>query len=226
MDKVYGFGDLLKNSAKKLDIFTKLSSMDILINLLFALLVALFIFYIYRVTFRGVVYNYGFNLSLILMCLITATIIMTISSNVALSLGMVGALSIVRFRTAVKDPLDIMFLFWSISAGIAAGAGIYPILIVGSLVIGMVIIIFSKRKFTVKNYVLVIHYEDVAADEVMAVLKKIKYQLKSKSVTNNTTELTVSIKLPHENTKFVDELAGVNGVKNVVLVNYNGEYAQ
>jgi uncharacterized membrane protein YhiD involved in acid resistance len=219
------FNDLIKKSFLKLDVFAKISIFDVVVVVLLTLLVGMFIFYIYKKTFRGVVYNYSFNAALVMMCLITSLIIMTISSNVVLSLGMVGALSIVRFRTALKDPMDIVFMFWAIAAGIASGAGIYPVSIIGSLFVGGILLGLSKIKPSDEVFLLVIHYEESAADEVKRILNKIPYVLKSKTVTSKNTELTVEIRIRDNNTAIVNELSVVSGVIDAVLVSYNGEYA-
>jgi uncharacterized membrane protein YhiD involved in acid resistance len=225
MEKVLNFNDILKKGVLKLDVFEKVSSYDIIFGLFISLLVGMFIFYVYKVCFKGVVYSYTYNVSLVLMCLICSLIIMTISSNIVLSLGMVGALSIVRFRTALKDPMDIIFMFWSISVGIANGAGIYPISIIGSLFVGFVLIIFSKFNLKNTSYIFVIHYSEKASDEVKIKLNKLKYSLKSKSVSGGETELTVEVKVKGDNTLFVEDISSIDGVRDAVLVGYNGEYA-
>lgn len=226
MNDVLNFNDILKKSFTKLDVFAKISVFDVLSCILFTLIVAMFIFYIYKKTFRGVIYNYSFNVALVAMCLITALIIMTITSNVVLSLGMVGALSIVRFRAAVKDPMDIVFMFWSISAGIASGAGIYPISIFGSLFVGLILILLFKRSSKDCIYLLIIHYNESANDEVRRALNRLKkYTTKSKTVSNGNIELTLEVKLKSENTAFVNRISAIEGVKDAALVSYNREYA-
>jgi len=129
----FTFTDLLRNSLSKSDFFGAISVVDILVGLLFAFAISMFIFYIYRKTYNGPLYSHNYNVALVMMTQITALVIMTISSNLVLSLGMVGALSIVRFRTAVKDPMDIVFMFWAIAVGISCGASLFMISIVGSL---------------------------------------------------------------------------------------------
>lgn len=226
MENTLNFSDFLRKSIYKLDVFAKISSIDVIIGLLIALAIALFIFYVYKSTFRGVVYSSSYNFSLMLMCLLTTLVIMTISSNVVLSLGMVGALSIVRFRTALKDPLDIAYMFWAITAGIASGAGIYPIAIIGSLFIGGTIVLFSKLKLSDSNaYILVIQYNQSCNDTVRQVLGKIRYKIKSKTVVREYIELCVEVKVKNNNTYFVNEIAEIPGVKSAVLMGYNGEYS-
>jgi uncharacterized membrane protein YhiD involved in acid resistance len=157
--------------------------------------------------------------------MLTTLIIMTISTNIVLSLGMVGALSIVRFRTAVKDPMDIMFTFWAVTAGIATGAKIYPIAIIGSLAISAVLFILAKRKGKDAPYLLIIQYEEKASEPVKVTLRRMKHVLKSKTVRKDMTEMTVELRLRDDNTAFVTELSSFDGVKDVVLVSYNGDYA-
>ncbi|WP_438446940.1 DUF4956 domain-containing protein [Gorillibacterium sp. sgz5001074] len=225
MDDVFTFKDIFKKSVLKLESFANISYIDVAIGLLISLLIGLFIFYIYKKTFRGVVYSYNFNTTFVLMTMITALVIMTISTNVVLSLGMVGALSIVRFRTAIKDPLDVVFMFWSIAAGIATGAGVYPISIVGSLLIGATLLILSRRKVKDSAYLLIVHYHDSATDGVKYQLNKLVHKLKSKTVRKDQIELTVEVKLKNDNTAFVSEISALEGVRDAVLVSYNGDYA-
>ncbi|OXM86712.1 DUF4956 domain-containing protein [Paenibacillus rigui] len=193
--------------------------------MLIAILIGLFIYYVYKKTFRGVVYSHSYNITFVLMTMMTTLIIMTISSNVVLSLGMVGALSIVRFRTAIKDPIDIVFMFWSITAGIATGAGMYPIAIVGSLVMGATVYLLSKKTTKDSAYLLVIHYTEEANDGVKYHINKLHGVLKSKTVRKERIEVTVEIKLKNDNTVFVNEISALAGVNDVVLVSYNGDYA-
>lgn len=225
MGEQYNFNDIIKNSFLKLDSFAEVSFLNVLITLFLSLAIGLFIYFIYKKTFKGVVYSHSFNVTLVLMTIVTSVVIMTISTNIVLSLGMVGALSIVRFRTAIKDPLDIVFMFWAIAAGIAAGAGVYLVSIVGSIFIGTVVYFLSKKSTKDLIYLLVIHYEEKANDEVKGHLQKLNYVLKSKIVRNNMTELTVEVKLKVDNTAFVNKLSELDGVKDVSLVQYNGDYA-
>lgn len=226
MNTQLNFSDVFKSSF--LEKASSFSATDTLLALGLALAVGLFIFLIYKKTFKGVMYSDSFGISLIVMTLITTLIILAITSNVILSLGMVGALSIVRFRTAVKEPLDIAFLFWSISVGIVLGAGLIPLAIFGSVFIGLVMIIFVNKKSTDNPYILVINCnndntEKSALDFVSQSVKK--YVVKSKTISAHSgIELTVEIRLKEMSTNFVNELSHLSGVNNVVLVSYNGEY--
>ncbi len=198
---------------------------DAAFSLFIALLLGLFIFFIYKKCFRGVVYNYSFNLTLVLMAMITALIILTISTNIILSLGMVGALSIVRFRTAVKDPMDIAFTFWAISAGIATGAKIYPIAVFGSLIIGLTVFLLARYKVKGQAYLLIVHYTEKGDYAVNYHITRLKHTLKSKTIREDHTELVVEMKIKDDNTDFVKELAVIEGVNDVSLVSYTGDYA-
>lgn len=205
--------------------FGSLSSIDILLGLLTAFMAGAFIYGIYKYTYKGVLYSPSFNLTLILMTMITSLVIMTISTNVVLSLGMVGALSIVRFRTAIKDPLDVVFMFWAITAGISSGAGLYLLTLLGIVIVGGVIIVLSKKKYTDTFYLLVIHYEEIAHEDVRRELQKINYTLKSKVIRRNVIEFTAEIRLKVDNTSFMNTLNDIEGVQDVSLVQYNGDYA-
>lgn len=225
MDERINFNDIIKNSFLNSDTFTSVSILEIFIGTIASFLIGLFIYFVYKKTFRGVVYSHNFNVTLVLMTMITSLVIMTISTNIVLSLGMVGALSIVRFRTALKDPLDIVFLFWAISVGIAVGASIYAVAIFGSIFVAIAVFILSKKKWKDVTYLLVLHYDEKAYDEIKLQLVKFNYELKSKIVRNNLTELTLKIKLKVDNTAFVHKLSNIDGVKDVSLVQYSGDYA-
>lgn len=227
MEDTINFQDLFKNSVLNSDAFASVSYVDGLISLVIAFCVGMFIYYVYRKTFRGVVYSYNYNVTFVLMTMITTLIIITISTNIVLSLGMVGALSIVRFRTAVKDPLDIVYMFWAISAGIAIGATIYPLAVGGSLIIGLTLFWLSRKKVRHQPYLLIVRFSgEEASDEVRVRMRKMQYKLKSKTVRKDFTELTAEIQLRDDNTAFVHELSNVPGVVDVALVNYTGDYAQ
>ena len=169
-------------------------------------------------------YSASFGLSLMAMTMITTLVILAVTSNVVLSLGMVGALSIVRFRTAIKDPLDIGFLFWSIAAGITAGAGLYFVAVFGTVLIAIIYIIFSLLKKEKKNYLLIVRYNGEAESNVKAVLGGMKYRLKNKTVNGEMTELTIEVKVKHNDTSSVSRFQEINGVATVTLLEYSGEY--
>jgi len=204
--------------------FTELSPANMIAAMLSALVCGIIIYLVYRFCYKGIVYNDNFNVLLVMITAITGFIIMTISSNVVLSLGMVGALSIVRFRTAIKDPLDIGFLFWSIAAGITAGAGLYFVAIFGTVIIAVIYIIFSLLKKEKKNYLLIVRYNDSAEKNVNAVLGGMKYRLKNKTVNGELTELTIEVKVKHNDTSSVSRFKEIDGVSTVTLLEYSGEY--
>ncbi|NOU84531.1 DUF4956 domain-containing protein [Paenibacillus sp. LMG 31460] len=220
------FQDVVKKSIIHLEAFRNISYIDILLGLAVSFGIGMFIYYIYRKTFRGVVYSYNYNVTFVLMSMITTLIIMTISTNIVLSLGMVGALSIVRFRTAVKDPLDIVYMFWAISVGIATGAKLYPVSLLGSLAVGAALLFLSRRKIREQPYLLIIRHTDESIGELRTRLRQLNYQVKSKTVRKNFTELTLEMRLRDDNTAFVNELSRIEGVQDVSLINYTGDYAQ
>lgn len=220
------FSDIFKSSF--VEKMTSVSVLDVFIALALAFVIGLFIMQVYKKTFKGVMYSESFGVSLIALCLITTLIILAVTSNIVLSLGMVGALSIVRFRSAIKEPIDIAYLFWAISAGIVIGAGLIPLAIMGSIFIGIVMVLFVNRKTTNNPYILVINCEnDNSENDALKLLSKNvqKYNVKSKTVSPvNGIEMTVEIGLKKNTTGFVNEISKVSGVSNVVLVSYNGDY--
>lgn len=219
------FKDIFKSSF--LEKAVEFSILDVTIAMLLAFAIGLFIFFVYKKTFAGVMYSASFGVSIIAMTLITTLIILAVTSNIVLSLGMVGALSIVRFRTAVKEPLDIAFLFWAISAGIVIGAGLIPLGIIGSIFIGIVLLVFVNKKSNDTPYIVVLNLEnDQAESDCMAMLKsKTKKSLiKAKTVSKDGIELTVEVRLLDMSAKLLNELLTINGVNNACLVSYNGEY--
>lgn len=204
--------------------FSALTPAGIIAAMASSLLCGVIIYLVYRFCYRGVVYSDNFNILLVMITSITGFIIMTISSNVVLSLGMVGALSIVRFRSAIKDPLDIGFLFWSIAAGITAGAGLYFVAVLGTCLIAAIYIVFSMIKMSKRNYLLIVHYDDSAEDNVNAVLGGMKYRLKNKTKTGDHSELTIEIHVKNNDTSELSRFKGIEGVSSVTLLEYNGEY--
>lgn len=219
------FNDVFKSSF--MDKVTSFSIVDTILAMGVAFALGLFIFLIYKKTFSGVMYSASFGVSLIAMALVTTFIILAITSNVVLSLGMVGALSIVRFRTAVKEPLDISFLFWSISVGIVVGAGLIPLAVIGTILIGVTMLVFVNKKSTDNPYILVISCVNDTAEKAALISVKDsvkKHVVKSKTVSKNGIELTVEIRLKDMTTEFVNKISDLNGVENVVLVSYNGDY--
>lgn len=219
------FLDLIKKSA--LEAFGDgVSIKKILISIIIAFFLGLFVLFIYKITFTNVLFSKGLALSLVMLTMISAMIIVTITSNLALSLGMVGALSIVRFRTAVKDPADTAFMFWAIAAGIATGAGYYIPAIAACFLVGILFFILSKLKFA-KNYpyLLVVRYDPRAYDNIQKVVKAFpKYKIKSKNVNANNAEIAVEVALEEKHNKVVEAIARLDGVIDVNLISYQGDY--
>lgn len=219
------FNDIFKSSF--LENVTSVSPLDMVLALVLAFALGLFIFFIYKKTYTGVMYSSGFGVTLIALTMITTFVILAVTSNVVLSLGMVGALSIVRFRTAIKEPLDIAFLFWSLAAGIVLAAGLIPLAVFGSIIIGVVILIFANRKETVNPYIVVLSLDDRDAEEKATSYLKNKTKkcvVKSKTARKDNIELNMEIRLKEDDTSFINELSDMEGVESAVLVSYNGDY--
>ena len=219
------FSDIFKSSF--LESVTEFSAVDTLIGMAFALVIGLFIFVIYKKTFSGIMYSTGFAMSLVGLALVTTLVIMAVTSNVVLSLGMVGALSIVRFRAAIKEPMEIVFLFWSLAVGIVIGAGMIPLAVIGSVIIGVILVLFSGCKIKITPYILIVNCDGEAAES--EVLKTIgnsvdKYIVKAKTVNAGGIELTAEIRVKDAATTFVNQIQKVNGVTTATLVTFNGEY--
>ena len=208
-----------------------ISVMDMMLSLIVAFAIGMFIIYVYRKTYTGVVYSKAFSLCILMLSMVTAMIIRTISSNISLSLGMVGALSIVRFRTAVKEPVDTGFMFWGITAGIMAGAGLYLISIIASLLLGVLYFVSYLMGFKVSNrYLLVIKYDISSHDVIVKKLKSLKkFKVRSKSIFKDQVELSLELDLK-ENKKgnidssIVDDFSGVDGVINASLIAYQNDF--
>ena len=196
----------------------------IIFTLLTAAVCGAFIYLVYRFFNRSVIYNENFNILIILTTVVTSFIIMTISANVVLSLGMVGALSIVRFRAAVKDPLDIGFLFWGIAAGITAGAQLYWVALIGTAIIAVLYILITIFRKEKKSYLLIVRYDASAEMNVNGVLGGVKYRLKNKTSSGSHVELTVEVKVKNNDTTYLSRFNAVEGVESVTLLEYSGEY--
>lgn len=219
------FNDIFKSSF--LENVTSVSIADILIALVLAFCLGMFIFFVYKRTYSGVMYSSSFGVTLVALTMISTLVILAVTSNIVLSLGMVGALSIVRFRSAIKEPLEIAFLFWSIAVGIVLAAGMIPLALIGSIVIGAVLLIFVNRKPHYDPYILVLgcdgHESELAAMEYVKP-HVLKCAVKSKTASAQGVELDLEVRLSGDNTDFVNGLAALKGVKSAVLVSYNGDY--
>ena len=219
------FSDIFKSSF--LENVTSVSLTDMLLALVLAFGVGMFIFLIYKKTYAGVMYSSSFGVTLVALTMITTLVILAVTSNVVLSLGMVGALSIVRFRAAIKEPLDIAFLFWAIAVGIVLAAGFIPLAVIGSVIIGLILLVFANRKSSANPYIVVLTCDDQAAEQkAMALLEENTKRCvcKSKTVRAGQVELNLEVRLNDENTDFVNRLSALPGVQSAVLVSYNGDY--
>lgn len=219
------FNDVFKSGF--LSNVSTFSLVDTVIALFLAFVISLFITQVYRKTFKGVMYSASFSTSLIGLCMVTTFVILAVTSNIVLSLGMVGALSIVRFRAAIKEPLDIVYLFWSIAVGIVLGAGLIPLALIGSILLGIVLLVFSNSKGVDSPYILVVNCNnDEVEKSVLSLLSETvkNYKIKSKTVSKKGIELTVETRLVNNDSSFVNKISNIEGVINVVLVSYNGDY--
>lgn len=219
------FSDIFKSSF--LENVTAVSPLDMVLTILLAFGIGLFIFFVYKKTYQGVMYSSSFGVTLIALTMITSQVILAVTSNVVLSLGMVGALSIVRFRTAIKEPLDIALLFWSIAVGIVLAAGMIPLAVIGSVIIGLILLFFVNKKSHKNPYILVISCLNHEAEK--ETMEFVNSQLdrcvvKSKSAQSGLVELNMEVRLKNDNTDFINALSAMNGVNSAVLVSYNGDY--
>lgn len=220
------FNDIFKSSF--LEKVTSFSLVDSFIAIGISFVVGLFIYAVYKKTFTGVMYSRTFNISLVAMTMVTALVIQGVTSNIVLSLGMVGALSIVRFRAAIKDPMDIFFLFWSIAVGILCGAGLIPLAVVGSISLGIVLVVMMNNITSDTPYLLIVRCSNDNSEKAVSGLlssRMKKYGIKSKTVTGGEyIEIIYEIRLKETNTSFVNELSGMQGVHSAVMVSYDGNY--
>lgn len=220
------FTDIFKSSF--IEKTASFSLTDSLIGLISAFLLGVVIYVVYKKTFNGVIYSHTFNISLMIMTMATSLVIMGISQNVLLSLGMVGALSIVRFRTPIKDPMDLVYLFWAVIVGILCGAGFILLAIVGTILISLVIIIFANKIVVENPYLLVVKFASGdAADTIDQLLRNStkKYALKSEShILENETEVTYEVRVKENDTKIVSDISKVKGVSSAVMLSYDGNF--
>ena len=208
-----------------LEEFSAISVGELLTAVLLSFFLGLFIVAVYRVTYSGVLFQKSFALGLVLLSMVTSLVILTISSNVVLSLGMVGALSIVRFRTAVKEPMDTIFMFWAIVAGIITGAGYVPVAIIATLLIGILFLglSFAGVRFHSSAYLAVVRYNAASDETVNSALRLLpKYKLRSKNMVGDAFEMVLELKLTEAQRKQVEALRSVEGVQEVNILSYNG----
>ena len=212
----FNLGDLFQGT---------LNPLRVVISLVASLVIGLIIYFVYRKTFAGVVYSRSFNLSLVMLTMVSALVLMMISSNMALSLGMVGALSIVRFRTAIKDPIDTVFMFWAVGEGLAVGAGFLDVGFIGVLVIGLLLLIVTGIKGSQASpFLLILHYDDRASQQIKGMIKQLpRARIKSKTVQRDGIELTVELRIRESDVDFVDKFLRVQGVFDATLVAHQGD---
>lgn len=219
------FNDIFKSSF--LENITSVSILDMLLALALAFGLGVFIFLVYKKTYQGVMYSSSFGTTLIALTMITTVVILAVTSNVVLSLGMVGALSIVRFRAAIKEPLEIAFLFWSIAVGIVLAAGMIPLAVIGSVVIGVILLVFVNKKSYWNPYIVVLSCTDAQSEARARKFLESRVQrcvVKSKTAQREGVEVNLEIRMKDGSTDFINDLAEMSGVTSAVLVSYNGEY--
>lgn len=217
--------DFIKNSVLSSDAYRSYDVGSIAISLIVALLLGILIFLVYKRFYAGIMFSKSFAVTLIGMCLLTCMVTLAISTNVVISLGMVGALSIVRFRTAIKDPMDLLYLFWSITTGITAGAGMYVLTLVSALIMIIMIAIFYNKSSAGKVYVAVIHYEGKETfDDIIRILGKSRYFVKSRTMRGDVTELAIEVNVKKDDLFFQEQIDKLENVKDITLIQYNGEY--
>lgn len=217
--------DFIKKSILESGAFDGVSLMNAALGLLTALIMGAVIYFVYRKFYTGVIYSRSFAITLVGMTVLTAMVTLAISTNIVISLGMVGALSIVRFRTAVKDPLDLLYLFWAITTGITAGAGMYILVLVAAVVMTLMIILFYHKQQKGRIYILVVHcVGETAGDDILRAFGKMKYFIKSKTVRKDKTEMAIEVFCKNNDTFFMDKVRALDGVEDATLIQYNGEY--
>lgn len=217
--------DFIKKSILESGAFDGASLTNIFLSLTVAVIMGAVIYLVYSKFYVGVIYSRSFAVTLVGMTVLTAMVTLAISTNIVISLGMVGALSIVRFRTAVKDPLDLLYLFWAITTGITSGAGMYLLALVAALVMILLVACFYRKQQKGRIYILVIHYVgDEAGDNVIRALGKMKYFIKSKTLRKNKTEMAVEVYCKNNDMFFLEKIRDVSGVEDATLIQYNGEY--
>ena len=219
------FNDIFKSSF--LENITSVSILDMAIAIALAFGIGLFIFLVYKKTYQGVMYSSSFGTTLVALTMITTVVILAVTSNVVLSLGMVGALSIVRFRTAIKEPLDIAFLFWSIAVGIVLAAGMIPLAVIGSIIIGVILLVFVNKKSHCNPYIVVVQCNGHESEEAVKRFLDERVEkciVKSKTAQKGLVELNLDVRLKDDNTDFINTISNMTGVSSAVLVSYNGEY--
>lgn len=219
------FRDMIKKSVLESEAYASHNMGNIVISLALAILLGSAIYFVYKRYYAGVVFSKSFAVTLIGMTIMTCMVTLAISSNLVISLGMVGALSIVRYRTAVKDPLDLLYMFWAITTGITVGAGMYVLAVVAFVVIVFMLAIFFSVQSKGRVYIAVFHYTgDTTGDKIIQKFGKKRYYIKSKTLRKTNIEMAVEIFLKDNDMMFMESLRDIEGVNDVTLIQYNGEY--
>ena len=217
--------DFIKKSILESGAFDGVTLANAVIGLFTALVMGILIYFVYRKFYTGVIFSRSFAITLVGMTVLTAMVTLAISSNIVISLGMVGALSIVRFRTAIKDPMDLLYLFWAITTGITSGAQMYVLVLVAAVVMIVMIVLFYHKQQNGRIYILVVHYVgEAAGDEIIRALGKIKYFVKSKTLRKEKTEMAIEVFCKNNDTFFMEKISEIEGVLDSTLIQYNGEY--
>lgn len=217
--------DVIKKSILESGAFDGLNLVNIALGLITAMLIGAIIYFTYQKFYTGVIYSRSFAVTLVGMTLLTSVITLAISTNIVISLGMVGALSIVRFRTAVKDPLDLLYLFWAITSGIASGANMYLLVLIAAIIMVLIIMFFNKHQLKGRIYIAVIHYTgDETGDSIIRAFGKMKYFIKSKTLRKDIVEMAVEVYLKNNDTFVLERIREIDGVNDVTIIQYNGEY--
>ena len=217
--------DFIKKSILESGVFDGVTVTNAALGLLTALIMGAVIYFVYKRFYTGVIYSRSFAITLVGMTVLTAMVTLAISTNIVISLGMVGALSIVRFRTAIKDPLDLLYLFWAITTGITSGAGMYVLVLAAAVVMTVMVIIFYSRQQKGRIYILVVHYTgDEAGDNIIRSFGKIKYFVKSKTLRKEKIEMAIEVFCKNNDTFFMEKIRAIDGVEDATLIQYNGEY--
>ena len=217
--------DFIKKSVLESGAFDGASITSIILGLMTAIALGALIYFVYTKFYVGVIYSRSFAVTLVGMTVLTAMVTLAISTNIVISLGMVGALSIVRFRTAVKDPMDLLYLFWAITSGITAGANMYLLAIIAAVVMIVMLTLFYSKQQKGRIYIAIIHYTTTeAGDDVIRAFGKMKYFVKSKTERKDKTELAVEVYCRNNDTHFLEVIKEIDGVEDATLIQYNGEY--
>ena len=219
---------MIKKSILESDMYNQTISLStlltIMVDMALALIAGLLIYAIYKKFYKGVIYSQSFALTLVGMTVLTCMVTLAISTNIVISLGMVGALSIVRYRTAIKEPLDILYLFWAITTGITIGASMYLLAAIGMFFMLILIVTMNGKHSIAKAYIMVIHSNGNAEEKALEKLKKFEHSIKSKTVRNGSTELTVQVDCVEKDLKIADEIRAIDGIDDITMIGYNGEY--